>query len=314
MSVNLTIERVTRLPRPPERAVDAHKGTFGKVLIVGGCVGMSGAAAMAGMGALRGGAGLVFVATPESVLPVVAALEASYLTIPLPENADGRIAGRAEAVLVELIPRHDAVALGPGIGRSKKLTGLVRALFVSAEVPMVIDADALNALAETSAIDGDNLTGTLPERSGGTRPEGPLRVLTPHPGEFARLIGGDVAAVQQRREEFAVNYAGRNNVVLVLKGHRTLITDGKRLAENATGNSGMATGGTGDVLTGLIAALLAQGLPAFEAAQLGVHLHGLAGDIAAGELSQPGMIASDLPRFLPAAWKRLESDQVSGER
>jgi len=327
----MTVERITQLPPPPQRPDDAHKGTFGRVLIIGGSVGMSGAAALAGMSALRGGAGLVFVAVPKTVLPVVASLEASYLTIPLPDDDAGRIRGKAESQLQELIPQHDAVAVGPGIGRSKKLTPLVGNLFVSADVPMVVDADGLNALAEVSEWDEDNGMATLPRRAGwraarrqpagdsdnpdadasGSPGSSPARILTPHPGEFARLIGSDIKTVQNRREELAVKYASQNGVVLVLKGPRTLVTDGRRVYENTSGNCGLATGGTGDVLTGLTTALLGQGMPAFEAAHLGVYLHGLTGDLAADELSQPGMIASDVVRFLPAAWKRLVSQLAS---
>jgi len=135
------------------------------------------------------------------------------------------------------------------------------------------------------------------------RAAGP-RILTPHPGEFARLIGSDIATVQQQRAKLAAEFAAAHRVILVLKGQGTVVTDGDRVAINRTGNPGMATGGSGDVLTGLIAALLAQGMPAFEAAQLGAHLHGLAGDLAAAELSQPALIASDLPKFLAQAWQR----------
>jgi NAD(P)H-hydrate epimerase len=276
------------------------------VLIVGGSLGMSGAVALAGLGALRGGAGLVFVAAPRSIMPVIAGIEPSYLTVPLPETDDGRISAKAESELQERAAGCDAMAIGPGIGRSKKTRTLVVNLFHAVRVPMVIDADALNALSEVSEFDAAETTGTI---ASGAEARPADRILTPHPGEFSRLIGSDVATVSARREELAVRYAERNSVVLVLKGHRTLITDGRRIAENTTGNSGMATGGTGDVLTGLIAALLGQGMPAFDAARLAVHLHGLAGDLAAAELSKPGLIASDLPRFLPQAWKRLQTGE-----
>jgi NAD(P)H-hydrate epimerase len=255
---------------------------------------MSGAVALAGLGALRGGAGLVFVAAPRSIMPVIAGIEPSYLTVPLPETDDGRISAKAESELQERAAGCDAMAIGPGIGRSKKTRTLVVNLFHAVRVPEVSEFDA----AET--------TGTI---ASGAEARPADRILTPHPGEFSRLIGSDVATVSARREELAVRYAERNSVVLVLKGHRTLITDGRRIAENTTGNSGMATGGTGDVLTGLIAALLGQGMPAFDAARLAVHLHGLAGDLAAAELSKPGLIASDLPRFLPQAWKRLQTGE-----
>ena len=168
-------------------------------------------------------------------------------------------------------------------------------LFAELSQPMVVDADALNVLASSGGI------GTI-SRSAGAR--GP-RILTPHPGEFARLIGSDIATVQSQRAKLAAEFAATHGVIVVLKGQGTVITDGDRVAINRTGNPGMATGGSGDVLTGLIAALLAQGLAPFEAAQLGAHLHGLAGDLAAAELSQPGLIASDLPRFLTQAWRRF---------
>lgn len=296
----MTTERITTLPEPQHRPDDGHKGTFGKILVIGGSVGMSGAAALAGMAALRGGAGLVFVAVPEPVLPVVASFDPSCLTIPLLSNNDGTIAGGAIHELRERLADCDAVAIGPGIGRSDSLTEIVRTLYVESNLPMVFDADALNALASISDHAGDE-TSRLPQRSSDAGP----RILTPHPGEFARLVCSNIADVQQNRESLAVAYANANAVVLLLKGPRTIVTDGDKIAENTTGNPGLATGGTGDVLTGLITSLLGQGMAAFEAAQLGAHLHGLAGDLAAKELTQPGLIASDLPRYLPAAWKAL---------
>lgn len=290
MSSSETIRRLTDLPALPLRPCDAHKGSFGRVLIVAGSRGMSGAACLAGLGALRGGAGLVDVAAAEGVAPVIAAAEPSYLTIPLAEDDAGRICFDALSKIETAVGNSTAVAVGPGCGQSEDLDRLICELFTQVDKPMVVDADALNALAKTP----DVLS------------RGPAaRILTPHPGEFARLTGTDVTTIQQNREETAARFARDHNVILVLKGQGTVITDGRQLAVNSTGNSGMATGGAGDVLTGLIAALLAQGLSAFAAAQLGVHLHGLAGDLAAEELSQPGLIASDLPRYLAAAWNTL---------
>lgn len=286
------IERITQLPHPPGRPDDAHKGTFGRALIIGGSRGMSGAACLAGLGALRGGAGLVFLAVPQGIVPIVAAVEPSYLTIPLPEDDHGRLSREAQLQLMDEIPKSTAVAVGPGWGRSDDLTDLMRWLYNSVEQPMVIDADGLNALARMPEL--------LPHH-----PEASARLLTPHPGEFARLIGSDTKTVQRNRENLAAEFAAKHNIVLVLKGHRTIITDGQRLAVNTTGNSGLATGGTGDVQTGLTTALLAQGMPPFDAAQLATHLHGLAGDLAAADLSKPGLIASDLPRYLGQAWKQL---------
>lgn len=280
------------LPTLPVRPDEGHKGSFGSVLIVAGSRGMSGAACLAGLGALRGGAGLVTVAVAEGIQNVVAALESSYLTVALTEDGDGRISRLAAAEVLSRSQDVTAVAIGPGWGKSPDLTELAGFLYANVERPLVVDADALNALA--------SLPGGCP-----AAPAGRPRILTPHPGEFARLLKTDTRAVQRDRESLAAEFARKHGVVIVLKGHRTVVTDGQRAAINTTGNSGMATGGTGDVLTGLLAALLAQGMSPFDAAHLAVHLHGLAGDLAAAELSKPGLIASDLPRYLGKAWKQV---------
>ncbi len=286
----MSVRRITVLPRLPERPQDAHKGTLGRVLIVGGSRGMSGAVCLAGLGALRGGAGLVYLAVPEGIHSIVASLEPSYLTIPLHEDDHGCLSSDAKRQLTKIIPNNSAVAIGPGWGTSEELLQLVQWLYTSIELPMVIDADGLNALAK------------IPEfLSSHSAP----RILTPHLGEFSRLTNTDTKTVQANREALAIQFAARSGTVLLLKGHQTIVTDGRRVAVNSTGNSGMATGGSGDVLTGLIAALLAQGMTPFDAAQVAAHLHGLAGDLAAKELSKPGLIASDLPRYLTNAWKEL---------
>jgi NAD(P)H-hydrate epimerase len=303
MKPTAPIKRVKSLPQAPPRPDDSNKGTFGKVLIVAGHPGMSGAACLSGLGALRGGAGLVTVAVPRSISPIVASVEPSYLTLPLPEDGDGRIGHDALGPLEAEIARQTALAIGPGLGQSSALAALVGRLFSTVKCPAVFDADALNALAAAP--------GPLSARKR-QRDEVLPRVLTPHPGEFARLAGTDTATVQKNRGSLAVQFAAEHRLVLVLKGHRSVITDGRRVAINTTGNSGMATGGTGDVLTGLIAALLAQGMAAFEAAQLGAHLHGLAGDLAAKSVSKPGLIASDLPRWLGDAWRTLKSASRRG--
>ena len=297
MTTHDRLVRVATLPKRPARPETAHKGSFGRVLIVAGSRGMSGAACLAGLGALRGGAGLVFVASPAGVVPIVAAAEPSYLTLPLPEDKQGRAAASAKRILAAELPRFTSLAVGPGLGQSPGTRSLVEWLYSDAASPAVFDADALNGLASAR----------LPSvaRGKGKKPAAG-RILTPHPGEFARLTRTSLQEVIDNREELAVRFARSAGVVLLLKGHQTIVTDGERLAVNTTGNSGLATGGTGDVLTGLIAALLAQGLPAFEAAQLGAHLHGLAGDLAAAELSEPGLIASDLPRYVARAWLALE--------
>lgn len=279
------------LPSLPPRPADAHKGTFGRVLIVAGSRGMSGAACLAGLGALRGGAGLVHVAAPEGIVPIVAGSEPSYLTLSLPEDDAGRLSADALPLIESRMGEMDAAAIGPGWGQSEELRRVATELYGTVSLPMVVDADALNALSQ--------------QRSALASHAGP-RVLTPHPGEFARLTGSDTAAVNARRETLAGEFAARYGVVVVLKGKGSVVTDGESTWVNPTGNSGLATGGTGDVLTGLIAALLAQRMPPFEAARMGAYLHGLAGDLAAAELSEPGLIASDVPRYLGRAWLRVE--------
>jgi NAD(P)H-hydrate epimerase len=247
---------------------------------------MAGAAALAGMSALRGGAGLVRVAVPETVLDTIAGFEPSYVTVALPADAAGRITSGAFDRIAELAETATVVACGPGLGRSFDLDQIVVRLYQEIAKPMVFDADALNALAaESEAL---------------ARPGGP-RIFTPHPGEFARLIGRKLDG--DARNQAAVELAARCGIVVVLKGHHTLVTDGQRQALNATGNPGMATGGSGDVLTGLITALACQGLDPLSAARLGVHLHGLAGDLAAKKLGQVSMIARDLIDYLPAAFQ-----------
>jgi NAD(P)H-hydrate epimerase len=260
------------------------------VLIIAGSPGMSGAAALAGLAALRGGAGLVFVATPRVLVSTVAAIEPSYLTIPLACDPQGELEPAAGDEIDAALPGKDAVGIGPGLGTSLTVQELVSNLYQSLALPLVVDADALNCLSENREILGQHA--------------GP-RILTPHPGEFARLIGSDIKSVQSAREQTAVDFARQQGVILVLKGHQTVVTDGSQVYTNTTGNSGMATGGTGDVLTGLITSLIAQQMSPFDAAQLGVFLHGRAGDLAAAELSEPGLIASDVARFLPGAWKSL---------
>jgi len=279
-----------RLPHPAPRDPDSHKGHFGFDLIVGGSRGMTGAAVMAGTAALRGGAGLVRLAVPDVCLGIVASFEPSYMTIPLPADGEGRIAAEAWGKIMESAEWADVVALGPGLGRSEGLDGLVGRLYREVDKPMVVDADGLNALSTQPDVLGDHAA---------------PRILTPHPGEFARLTGQKLGA--DEREEAAVELAARTNTVIVLKGHRTLVTDGTGRYKNATGNPGMATGGSGDVLTGLITALTGQALSPYDAARLGVYLHGLAGDFAASEYGEVSMIASDLVDFLPDAFEECEA-------
>ncbi len=287
------------LPRLPERQATSHKGDYGRALLVGGSRGMSGAIALAGMATLRSGAGLVTLAVPGSVQGVVAAHEPSYMTLALPDD-DGQIARAAADVVVQQAAAATAVALGPGLGRSDVLTELVGKLYATIVVPMVVDADALVALAAQPDVLKN--------------PGGP-RVLTPHPGEFARLTGqppdaaGRIAgAGDGERSQWAAELAARDatgRTVVVLKGHRTIVADAQRASVNHTGNPGMATGGSGDSLTGIITGLLCQRLTPWDAARLGVHLHGLAGDLAADAIGQTSMIARDLVDYLPSAFRAL---------
>ncbi len=279
------------LPSLPPRPSDAHKGTFGTALIIGGSRGMTGAVALAGMAAGRGGAGLVRLAVADRCLETVAGHEPSYMTAALPDDADGRITAEAHERIVELARSATVVAIGPGLGRSPDLDRLVALLYQGLALPMVCDADALNALS------------TKPELF--CQHAGP-RVLTPHPGEFARLVGRQYPG--EEREAAARELAGRCQIVIVLKGHRTFVTDGRRHWHNSTGNPGMATGGSGDSLTGLITALACQGLEPYEAARLGVYLHGLAGDLAAKELGEVSLIASDIVSYLPEALKSMHGE------
>jgi NAD(P)H-hydrate epimerase len=284
---------VGEVPRLPRRALDAHKGTFGTVQVVAGSRGMAGAAVLVGRAALRGGAGLVRVACPASVLDVVAAGDPCYTTFGIRQHTDGSFGDGAAEELAELAKAADVVAIGPGLGQAPGVAAFVRGLVAALpEVPAVLDADALNVLA--------------PFAEGFPGRAGPL-VMTPHPGEFARLLGLPVAEVVANRELLAAGFAAKAGVVLLLKGAHTLVTDGKRVYRNTTGNPGMATGGSGDVLTGVIAALVGQGLSEFDAAVLGAYVHGRAGDLAAERLSQTAMTAADVIDHLPAAFVELES-------
>ncbi|HHW55888.1 MAG: NAD(P)H-hydrate dehydratase [bacterium] len=274
--------------RPPE----SHKGSWGRVLVVAGSQGMAGAAVLAARGALRSGAGLVTVASPAGVQPTVAAHLAEAMTYPLPQTPAGGLGRAAEDELLPLLEWASVLALGPGLGREGETQELVCSLLPRLKMPVVIDADGLTALV--------GRTEFL------RRVPGPV-VITPHPGEMARLCGITPEEVQANRLALARQKAAEWQVTLVLKGARTIIAapDG-RAAINPTGNPGLATGGTGDVLTGIIAGLLGQGLPPFTAAVAGAFLHGAAGDLAAREMGEAGLLAGDVALYLPAAWQALK--------
>lgn len=277
------------LPKLSPRRADSHKGTYGRVLLVGGSRGMAGAIALAGLATARSGAGLVTVATPRVVQRVVAGFSPVLMTLGLADDGEG-FAPEALEPLMEFAQRADVVAIGPGLGRSEGATQIVLRLYRELPQPMVVDADALYALSASL----ESLTA----------PGGP-RVLTPHPGEFARLSGTQPVTPAERIAG-ATWLAWRDTTgqtVVLLKGDQTVVANGHQYSLNTTGNPGMATGGTGDVLTGIVAALVAQGLSAWQGARLGAHLHGLAGDLAAGDKGQISLIASDLIDYLPLAFE-----------
>lgn len=277
----------------PRRSLDAHKGSVGTVLVVAGSRGMAGAAALVADAALRSGAGLVTVAAPDQAERVIAVKTTCATTAPLPETERGTLAAAALEPLLELVPTRDALAIGPGLSRHPETVGLVRALVAElgrrGAPPAVIDADGLNAFQGAPEL----------LQAIGARAEGPTlhprAVLTPHPGELMRLIGCDKEALAARRPELVREAVDRTGAVVLLKGRRTLVgAPGGALWENETGNPGMATGGAGDVLTGVIGALLAAGLAPFQAACLGAWLHGRAGDLVARRTGWAPLIATDL--------------------
>jgi hydroxyethylthiazole kinase-like uncharacterized protein yjeF len=279
------------------RAREGNKGSYGHVLVIGGSLGKAGAAAMAGFSVLRAGAGLSTVATPQSVLATVASFHPEIMTEPLAETEQGTISLRALGPSLDSLLERKTLAIGPGISRNSETAEFVRAIVkrgstssvVNSGANMVVDADALNAFEGSAG----QLTG-----------RGRTLVITPHPGEMSRLTGLSIAEIQANRLAVARKFAREHDLIVVLKGHRTLIAapDGT-VWVNPTGNPGMATGGTGDILTGMVAGLIAQHPQrALEATALAVYLHGLAGDLAGESIGENSLVATDLVRFLPQAF------------
>ena len=285
------------------RARDANKGSYGHVLVIGGSLGKAGAAAMAGFSALRAGAGLSTVATPKSVLATVAAFHPELMTEPLPETEQGTISLRAleSGSSLDTLLERKTLAIGPGISRNSETAEFVRTIVKRSATSMVVDADGLNAFEGAA----DKLN-----RCGRTL------VITPHPGEMSRLTGLSIAEIQAHRLEVARDFAREHELIVVLKGHRTLIAapDGT-VWVNPTGNPGMATGGTGDILTGMVAGLIAQHPQhPLGATALAVYLHGLAGDLASESLGENSLVATDLVRFLPQAFAEMRDQQAADIR
>lgn len=289
----ITAREVAPLIRP--RPADSNKGNFGHVLVIGGSLGKSGAAAMAGFSALRVGAGLSTVAIPRSVLGTVAGFHPELMTEPLAETEAGTISEKSLEQLEELAKGKTVLAIGPGISRNSETAECVRVLVKRTKLPIVLDADGLNAFE-----------GRSQELNGNGR----SFVITPHPGEMARLVRCSIAEVQRDRMTVARTFAREHDLIVVLKGHRTIIArpDGE-IWVNSTGNPGMATGGTGDILTGIVSGMIAQNPKSvFEAVIAAVHLHGLAGDVAKESVGEQGLVATDLIVALPEAFRRTRME------
>ncbi|MDO5554825.1 MAG: NAD(P)H-hydrate dehydratase [Planctomycetia bacterium] len=298
-----------KLPRLPQRSEQGHKGTYGQLLVIGGSVGMSGAVCLAGGGALVAGAGLVRLAVPSPIMPTVASFAPEYMTLALPATEDGGLSENGVPNLLAALGGTGAIAIGPGLGRLSETGYFVRHILRQVALPMVVDADALFALSKQRA-------GTRGKARIGDRG---ARIFTPHPGEFARLTEREIPDAEPARieaaREFVRTCRGRFTIdpeqpfILILKGHRTVITDGENVYVNETGNAGLATGGTGDVLTGLLGALLAQQIEAMAASRLAVALHGLAAECAATCLPLESITASDVIRYFPSALNYLRKVQ-----
>ena len=283
------MQQITSIPKLPARQLDSHKGTFGKVCIIAGSKGMAGAPALAATAALRSGAGLVRIATPESILPTVAAFNPCYTTIALPQNKQGQISEKAIPALLNIANENDILAFGPGIGTSKDVKTCLQKLLEHNTKPITIDADGLNCLA---TIKHWHKLSAAPI------------TLTPHPGEMKTLWQKTFRTPQPKdRIKQATELAKHTNTTVILKGHNTIVANAENFYINTTGNPGMATAGAGDTLTGIIAALAAQGLTPFDAAILAVYTHGQAADIATKQIPQISLIATDITNHLPQAFK-----------
>ena len=301
-----SLQIVTAIPLLATRDLNMHKGDAGKIFCLAGSVGMVGAAALCSRAALRAGAGLVRVGMPWRLAAIVAGRDPNVMTFALPETDDGSVSAMAPAKILKAVADYDTILLGPGISTNPQTMQAVRVLLPQLKHKLVIDADALNAIAKDPAEALESI-----DRSKG------LPILTPHPGEMKRLVGEEYADVdlqfsEKPRRELALYFARKFKVVLVLKGRGTIVTDGERIYTNKTGNPGMAKAGSGDVLAGVIAALRGQGFSDFDAAVLGVYLQGLAGDIAAREKGEISMIATDIIEALPEA-TRTHQENPAGQ-
>ena len=284
-----------RLPsRLLRRKAGAHKGDFGHIFILAGCARFSGAAVLCAEAAMRTGAGLVTLGIPKSLNTAIMRIKPrEVMTLPLPETKEATLAPGAYQRIKDFAKNIDVLAIGPGLSQNRQTQGLVRRVISQIAKPLVIDADALNALVGHLDILASIVNCQL------------STVLTPHPGEMARLLGTNIAKIQGARNKITKKFARDYKLTVILKGHHTVVSDYKnKLYINKTGNPGMSTAGSGDVLTGMIAAFLGQGLAAFAAAKYAVYLHGLAGDLAAKEKTQISLIASDIIAKIPEVIKK----------
>jgi NAD(P)H-hydrate epimerase len=279
-------------PMLRRRERQAHKGHFGHCLVIAGSTGKTGAAALSANSAMRAGSGLVTLAVPESLHVILEIKTTEVMSVPLPDSNNGYVTGSAFPAIERLLEGKDALAVGPGLGRGPGTSGLVQTIVEHVSLPMVIDADGLNALAE-------DITILRRKKSAGI-------ILTPHPGEMARLLGTSIPDIEADRISVAQEFARNFGVYLILKGARTIIASPAGAAAiNGSGNPGMATGGMGDVLTGIIVSLLGQQYSAWDACRIGVYIHGYAADLVADEKGETGISASDVKEMLPYACKRL---------
>lgn len=279
------------IARFPKRRAHSHKGDYGHVLVLAGSAGYTGAAYLAGEAAVRSGSGLVTLAAAKSIYPILAVKLTEVMVRPYPDTKDGSLAFSAGKAIISFAKKCNSFAIGPGISQNKETARLLKDIVIKLNGTITLDADGINAFC--------GYAGQLKKAKGHL-------ILTPHPGEMAKLIGKTAEEVQANRKDIALKCASKYNIVLVLKGHNTVVVSPEgRLYVNETGNPGMASGGVGDVLTGIIAGLAAQGADPFDAAALGAYFHGLSGDLAAKEKGFLSLTATDILDKLPEALKIL---------
>jgi NAD(P)H-hydrate epimerase len=279
------------LKKIPKRPEESNKGDYGKVFIIAGSVGMTGAAYLCSQGALKAGSGLVTCGIPKSLNQIMEIKLTEAMTLPLPETKNHSLSLKAKDEILNFSKKCDSVAIGPGLGQNKETQKLVKELITKIKSPIVLDADGINALNGNMQI--------LKTRKQKT-------VITPHPGEMSHLIKKDIKYIQSNRKNIAKKIAKETAAVVCLKGHKTVVASPNgKIYINTTGNSGMASGGVGDVLTGIITSFIGQGMDCFSASVVSVYIHGLAGDIATTKKGQFSMIASDIIEYLPNAFRSI---------